>query len=360
MQLLFLKAITERNVVITVTGESIPNLKKGAYRDAESILGRSNVLQHYIRFWNKTDRIIYFKNGSLIEFVSNLTEQSAKNGKRQYLFVNEANGITWPIFFQLAIRTITNDEGHGGQVFVDYNPSAPFWCHENLIGTQPEGNELSARVKLIISDHRHNRFLSEKEHYKIENIKDPERWRVYARGYTGNLEGLIYPNWRQIPDSAFPDDSDFFGGQDFGYTNDPSGGVKIARRGDNIFLHEMCYEPGIAAKGLIQIYKAHGFTNLNTMYCEHDPDMISQLRRLGQPVTMARKGPGSIKAGIAKMNEYNVFYTASSKNLANEKAKYMWKMDENGKATNDPIDDYNHLLDASRYGVYTRFFRSAS
>ena len=94
MQLLFLKAITERNVVITVTGESIPNLKKGAYRDAESILGRSNVLQHYIRFWNKTDRIIYFKNGSLIEFVSNLTEQSAKNGKRQYLFVNEANGIT--------------------------------------------------------------------------------------------------------------------------------------------------------------------------------------------------------------------------------------------------------------------------
>jgi phage terminase large subunit len=136
--------------------------------------------------------------------------------------------------------------------------------------------------------------------------------------------------------------------------------VKIARRGDNIFLHEMCYEPGIAAKGLIQIYKAHGFTNLNTMYCEHDPDMISQLRRLGQPVTMARKAAGSIKAGIAKLNEYNVFYTASSKNLATEKSKYMWKMDENGKATNDPIDDFNHLMDATRYGVYTRFFRSAS
>jgi phage terminase large subunit len=363
MQLLFLKAITEPNVIITVTGESIPNLKKGAYRDAEIIYGKSAALPMHVRFWHKGDRTIYFKNGSIMEFTSNLTEQSAKNGKRQYLFVNEANGISWAIFFQLAIRTIKNSAGHGGQVYIDYNPSAPFWSHDNLIGTVPEGNELSMRVKLIISDHRHNQFLSEKEHYMIENIKDPDRWKVYARGMTGNLDGLIYPNWKQIPDSQFPslnDAPDFFGGQDFGYTNDPSGGVKAARVGDSIFLHEMCYEPGISPTSLVQLYKANGFTDDNTVFVEHDPDMISQLRRLGQRVTMARKGPGSIKAGIQKVKEYNVFYTASSKNLAAEKAKYMWEIDTaSGKPTNTPVGGFDHLMDASRYAIYTRFFRAS-
>ena len=34
MQLLFLKAIEKPLMVITVAGQDIPNLKKGAYRDA--------------------------------------------------------------------------------------------------------------------------------------------------------------------------------------------------------------------------------------------------------------------------------------------------------------------------------------
>ena len=120
MQLLFYKAVYEPRAVITITGESIPNLKKGAYRDTETIYTRSKYLQSQISFWNKSDRIIYFKNGSLIEFVSNLNEQSAKNGKRDYLFCNEANGISWLIFFQLAIRTRKT-------IYIDYNPTAPFW-----------------------------------------------------------------------------------------------------------------------------------------------------------------------------------------------------------------------------------------
>jgi phage terminase large subunit len=183
--------------VITVTGESIPNLKKGAYRDAETIFAQSPVLKHYILFWNKSERIIYFKNGSLMEFVSNLDEQSAKNGKRDILFVNEANGISWAIFFQMAIRTRHD-------IYIDYNPSAPFWAHEKLIGTGPETNDLSATIQLIISDHRHNCFLSEEEHRKIEGIKDKELWKVYARGMTGNLTGLIHPNWKKIPDADYP------------------------------------------------------------------------------------------------------------------------------------------------------------
>ncbi len=350
VQLLYRLAVYQQKTVITITGESIPNLKKGAYRDAEIIFDKSPFIQSQVDRWNKTDRIIYFKNGSLIEFVSNLTEQSAKNGKRDYLFCNEAQGISWSIFFQLAIRTRK-------QIFIDYNPTAPFWSHDKLIGTRPESNELSATVKLIISDHRHNPFLSEEEHAKIEGIKDPQLHRVYARGFTGNLLGLIFPSWQSIPDDQFPTDAPFFGGLDFGYTNDPTAGVKIARVGESIFLHELCYTPGIAPIQMKQIFIANGFDENIPIYCEHDPDNISQLRRFDLQAFSARKGPGSINAGIVKLKEYRIFYTESSTNIAFERKRYIWQTDAvTGKALNTPIDQYNHLMDASRYGVYTHYF----
>jgi phage terminase large subunit len=208
-QLLFLKAINEPNIVISITGESLPNLKKGALRDSRTITSITTGLSDFILFWNKTDNVITFKNASLIEFITNLDEQSAKNGKRDYLFVNEANGIDFPVFFQLAIRTRK-------QIYIDYNPSAPFWVHDKFIGTNENSNDLSASVKLIISDHRHNNFLSAEDHRKIEGIKDKELWRVYARGLTGNLEGLIFSDWKMIPDSMFPNEGRFVGGLDFG------------------------------------------------------------------------------------------------------------------------------------------------
>jgi phage terminase large subunit len=351
VQLLYYKAITEPKQVITITGESIPNLKKGAYRDAETIYGNTIYLQKQVLSWNKTDRIIYFKNGSIIEFVSNLDDQSAKNGKRDYLFVNEANGISWLVFFQLAIRTRKS-------IYIDYNPSAPFWTHEKLIGTDPLTNDLTATVELIISDHRHNVFLTEEEHRKIEGIKDPELWRVYARGLTGNLQGLIYTNWRMIPDADFPDEDTLFGGLDFGYTNDPTAAVKMCRIANNIYVHELCYQTAMTPQQLKSLFVAEGFTEDTPIYCEHDSDMIRQLRLLELMALAARKGAGSINAGISKVNEYNIFVTASSKNIEFERSKYMWLIDpDTGKPVNTPVETNNHLMDAIRYGIYTNFYR---
>src|SRR3546814_2207881 len=44
-------------------------------------------------YWNETDRTITFKGGWIMEFTSYKDEQSAKQGKRQYAFFNEGNGI---------------------------------------------------------------------------------------------------------------------------------------------------------------------------------------------------------------------------------------------------------------------------
>jgi phage terminase large subunit len=138
-------AVHERNKVITIVGQDIPNLKKGAMRDWENILLSSPFLQSQIKKHNASDRTYYFKSGTVVEFTSYGDEQDAKSGKRDYLFINECNGVPYMVYWQLAFRTRKH-------VWLDYNPNAKFWVHEHLI------NEPG--VTLLISDHRHNRFLS--------------------------------------------------------------------------------------------------------------------------------------------------------------------------------------------------------
>lgn len=343
------------DAIATILSGSVPDSKKGAYRVFKSLYANNKTLQYHVIDWNDTDRVVTFRRGWILEFIGATTEQNAKQGKRQYLFVNEANGVDWAIFWQMAKRTRI-------RTWIDYNPSAPFWAHEKLIGTLPESNELSATVKLIISDHRHNPFLDEKDHYKTENIKDPGHWKVYARGVTGNLQGLVYTNWKQIPDTAFPWQEDGkFGGVDFGYTNDPTACVVMVRVANKIFVHELCYEAGLSPQRISTLFKAAGFTSANPIYCEHDGDMIKQIRLQGKLLTIAaRKGAGSISAGIMKVREYEVYYTASSKNIDYERKKYMFVKDPStNKLTNAPTEIDNHLMDAIRYGIYTHFFRAS-
>lgn len=353
MQVLFTLGICSQpppvDPIITVLSASVPDSKKGAYRVAKAIANGNAYVMSKIRDWNETDRTIYFKSGWIMEFVGATTEQNAKQGKRQYLFCNEANGITWKVFWQMAKRTRI-------RTFIDYNPSAPFWAHENLIGTLPETNDLGATVKLIISDHRHNPFLSAKEHARTENIKDPDLWKVYARGLTGNLEGIIYTGWKTIADKDFPWANETkFAGVDFGYTNDPTAAVHMCKIGNKIFVHELCYEAGIGARKLNTLYRAAGFGDEDFIYCDHDSDIIREMRELDLMAVPARK---AIKSGIAKVKEFEIYITASSKNIEMERKKYMWMQDKlTGKFTNTPTEVDNHLMDAIRYGIATHFYK---
>ena len=204
MQVLFVMGMQESRQVITVVGQDIPNLKVGAYRDAKTILDKSPVLQLWYPTINEGERIIKCVNGSVIEFKSYANGQDAKSGKRDFLFINEANGITYEVYWQLAIRTRK-------RVFIDYNPTARFWVHDKVFGRDG--------VRLIISDHRKNYFLTEEEHARIEGIEDKELWKVYARGLTGMITGLVLTNY-DIVDALPPRDEWKMScrGMDFGFT----------------------------------------------------------------------------------------------------------------------------------------------
>jgi phage terminase large subunit len=208
LQVIAMRLIEQKRIA-TVVGQDIPNLKKGAYRDfSERILPSAPWLQSFISTHNKSTLSYTFTNGSILEFASFGDEQDAKNGKRDIAFFNEGNGIPYTIYRQVAMRTAE-------EIFVDYNPTAPFWAHDHLIG-QPG-------VVTFYSNYTHNPYISEGALIELRSLKDKdaEMWKVYGLGKTGEVGELCIENMAIV--ERMPDNLKRVGfGMDFGYRADPT------------------------------------------------------------------------------------------------------------------------------------------
>lgn len=344
LQVLFAKAVSEPNLVITVVGQDIPNLKAGALRDAQNIWNENEEIKDFTASYNKSDRIFTFKNGSVMEFKSYSDAQDAKSGKRDYLFVNEANGIPMAVYNELAIRTKK-------QIYIDYNPNAEFWVHEHLIG--------KPNVKFFRSWHEHNPFLSDKIREKIEALKDvdEELWRVYARGMTGKIEGLIFRNWFLC--DAIPDKAKHLGtGLDFGFTNDPTAIVEVFEQNGELWVRELMYQTGQTNQDIAKALKGYD----KYIICDSaEPKSIEELRRAGLKVEPAEKGRDSINVSIDILRSKRLNITRDSIYLRKELSSYKYKVDKiAGKSLNEPIDSFNHLIDALRYVALNRLSKRVS
>ena len=341
LQVLFSKAINEV-CNITVVGQDIPNLKVGAGRDADDIVINSPAIRQQIVSFHMSDRIFTFKNGSILEFNSYDNEQDAKSGKRDYLFVNEANGIPYNVFEQLHLRTRK-------QTYLDYNPDASFWVHDKVIPL--------ATTDLIISDHRHNPFLSDKVREKIEALKDKDLdlWKVYARGMTGRIEGLVIRKWFITKEDI--SDKKLIGyGMDFGFANDPTSLIEVRMEDGELYVKELIYDTGLTNHDISNRMEILDISRGSLIIADSaEPKSIEELRRLRWTIDGVKKGSDSLMFGINLLKGYKINVHASSKNLIKELEKYKWKVDRTGKSLNVPIDEHNHAIDALRYIIMHKF-----
>lgn len=341
MQRLIVLSFEHPRAIITVAGQDLPNLKVGAMRDLDTILHSNARLLDWFK-QNKSDSSYRGKNGALIEFKSYQDAQDAKNGKRDYLFVNEANGVSYEVFWQLAIRTRK-------QIFIDYNPSARFWVHNQIIGRDD--------CKLIISDHRNNRFLTAQEHKKIEDIEDKELWLVYARGLTGKITGLVFSNWG-IVDKLPPREEWKMDcrGLDFGFSNDPSALEHVVLAHGELWVDEEIYRTGMTNQDISRECKEQGIDRSNLIVADcAEPKSVKELNNEGLWVVESIKGKDSVNNGIDILKRYHINITRRSVGIISNMQQYKWKKTRDGETTNQPIDAFNHGIDAIRYVALMKF-----
>ncbi len=342
LQLLIVKCLQESNVIVTVVGQDVPNLKSGAIRDFETIINTTPCFGQFLESVNRTDKSYKFVNGSIFEFKSYENEQDAKSGKRTYLFVNEANGIPFSIYDQLQIRTER-------QIFIDYNPTFSFWVHDELIGRED--------VDVFISNYKHNPFISPDIVRKIEQLKETNlnKWKVYGLGKTGVLENVVFDSVQWIPRLPTENVKRVSYGVDFGFSQDPTTIVKTVLSQGKLYSELLLYQTGLTNQEISQEFDRLGIKRGrrtgDLLMCDSaEPKSIKELKVLQWNAKPCKKGADSIRHGINSLKSYGVLHLVNNHRWKYEQRSYIWQINKrDGRTVNKPIDKNNHCFDALRY-----------
>lgn len=322
---------------ISVVAESIPHLKRGAMKDFKKIMISTG--RWVDSRWNASDFKYTFANGSMIEFFSADNDSKLRGARRDYLYMNEANNMTFHAYTELASRT---KEG----IWLDWNPTNEFWFHTEL--------QHDSDVDFLIINYTDNEACPEsalnfilKAKEKAKNSTFWDNWyKVYGLGQLGSLEGVIFSNWQTI--DSIPKEATLLGfGLDFGYTNDPTALVGVYRYDGKIIIDEVIYQTGLLNSDII---KRMQHDRRAVIYADSaEPKSIEEIRRAGFNIKPVSKGADSINFGITVLQEQDVLVTSNSTNLIKELRSYCWDKDKTGKVLNKPIDYLNHAMDALRY-----------
>lgn len=328
--------------LVTVLGLSYPHLSTGAIRDFQKIMKETERWND--NAWSSTAHIYKFANGSTLEFIS-VDKMSARGPRRDVLFVNEANGITYEVFDQLASRT-------RDFVIIDYNPSSKFWAHERLVDGAKED------TSFIVLTYLDNEALSDRERANIEARK-PKRgeepsnwWTVYGLGQIGSLEGNVYSGWEQIAPEKIRSKGQLVRyGLDFGFSNDESALVAVYEMQDGkTGLIQLLYEKNLLGSQYPAVLERLGVDPTVTIVADAArPEIIAEIKSAGYRCIGADKNAGSVLRGIDRVAQRQIVYCGED--LKREYLSYAWRKKRSGEILDEPQDGNDHLMDALRYAI---------
>ena len=329
------KAARHEGIEISVVAETIPHLRRGALKDFLKIMKWTG--RFFEDRFNKSLLRYEFANGSVIEFFSADDSSKLRGARRDILYINECNNVTFDSYNELAIRTRK-------EVYLDFNPANEFWVHTEL-KDEPDSD-------FLILTYKDNEALDKSIVEQIEKNKEKAKtstywanwWKVYGEGQLGMLEGVVFSNWKQI--DTIPKEAKLLGiGLDFGYTNDPTAIIEIYNYNGQRIVNELAYQTGLLNSDIAKLLPK----NVVVYADSSEPKSIDEIKRYGITIKGVTKGKDSINYGIDVIQRNEYLVTSNSQNLIKELRSYVWDTDKQGKRLNKPIDFNNHAIDAFRY-----------
>lgn len=330
---------------VTVVGMTYDHLSDGAISDLKSIMRETNRWNDDC--WNKSEHTYYFTNGSELQFrpVDKL-EGKGRGPRRDVVYVNEADMLSWDGFQQVAGRS-------KDFAIIDFNPVAKFWAHEKLVENPPDTG-----VSFVVLTYLDNEALPAQERANIESHKpkpgeEPSNWWVvYGLGQIGSLEGNIYSGWEETTFDHIRQAGKLVRyGLDFGFSNDETALVAVYDMGEGkLGLVEKLYRKGMLGSDYGGVFRRLEIDpNVLIVADSARPEIIAEIKREGFRIIPCDKGPGSIVKGIDYVSQRQIVY--SGNNLKREYLSYAWRKRKDGTQLDEPIDANNHALDAVRYAI---------
>ncbi len=320
----------------SIVSDTLPNLKTGAIRDFEKICNAEGLTVESTKV-----PYVFKVNNWTFEFFSVDKENKGLGGRRDRIFINEANRISWKIARQLIGRT------HRECIF-DYNPVESFWVHSQFVDVGD-----CEFVKLTYKD---NQYLPESEIEAIEKhapwgrVPDENFWRVYGLGEIGFVENMIFKGYQRF--TELPEDVDLSEsiGIDWG-GNDPQTATKVYCDEENKRLYwvELFYASNAKDEEMFDVILNSPHYKDDQILCDHSPLQVMRAREHGLEAYNANK-KGGLTVRIQLLKNYTIYVHEDSENLNREMGAYKYQ-ERAGVISNYPDQKCDeHAIDAGAYG----------
>ena len=314
----------------------------------------------------ETGQKIYFRG---LDDPLKVTSITVDVGVLCWLWIEEAYEIMSEADFDTIDESIRGEvpDGLFKQITLTFNPwNEHHWMKKRFFDCEPDPDILALTTKYLC-----NEWLDASDKKLFETMKknNPRRYAVAGLGNWGIVDGLVYENWKEqnfvlMTKSEYdkleekPDDVVFSDklkngfGLDFGYTNDPSaafiGFVDLDNK--KIYVWDEMYQKGLSNKRIHEVLNSMGYSKDRFTGDSSEPKSIDELKGYGLRITGASKGKDSVNNGIQWIQDFEIIIHPRCVNFLTEISNYTWDTDKFGNKLNVPIDDFNHLMDAMRYG----------
>lgn len=342
---------------LLVIRKTFRTLKDSCYADLKWACHRFGV-DHLWQFTLSPLEATYLPTGQKIYFRGlddplKVTSIAVDKGCLCWMWIEEAYEIMSEADFDMLDESIRGEcpDGLWKQITLTFNPwNEHHWMKKRFFDN-PDPDTLALTTNYLC-----NEWLDKADLQVFKRMKknNPRRYAVAGLGGWGIVDGLVYENWKE---QAFTLD-DVRGlktrcGLDFGYTNDPSASpiMFLDLENKKLYVWDELYKTGLSNKKIYEELSSMGYGKEKFTGDSAEPKSIDELKSLGLRIKGAKKGKDSINNGIQWIQDLEIIIHPRCVNFLTEISNYTWDKDKFGNKLNRPIDDFNHLMDAMRYGL---------
>lgn len=273
--------------------------------------------------------------------------------------MEEASEFTLDDYTQLTLRL--RDKAHKQkQIYLMFNPVLKAnWVYNAFFVKKPKN------TVVYQTTYKDNRFLDALTRENIEELanRNEAYYKIYALGEFATLDKLVFPKYTKM--LLNKDDLRHFTsyfGLDYGFINDPSAfmHVKIDDDRKRLYVVEEYVKKGLTNDKIAESITALGYAKEQIRADSAEKKSNQELRNLGiSRVIDVKKGAGSVMQGIQYLLQYEWIVDERCVKTIEELENYTWKKDKaTNEYINEPVDSYNHCLDAIRYAIQDKITKS--
>lgn len=273
--------------------------------------------------------------------------------------MEEASEFTLDDYTQLTLRL--RDRKHKQkQIYLMFNPvSKVNWVFNAFFVKRPKN------TVIYQTTYKDNRFLDDVTRENIEELanRNEAYYKIYALGEFATLDKLVFPKYekRLLNKDKLAHLPSYFG-LDYGFINDPSAflHVKIDDENKILYIVEEYVRKNLTNDKIAEAIQSLGYAKEEIRSDSAEKKSNQELRNRGiSRVIDALKGPGSVMQGIQYILQYDIVVDERCVKTIEELENYTWKKDKKtNEYINEPVDSYNHCLDAVRYAIQDRIYQA--